>query len=327
MKSQIRNRNWTILLALLVTSGTWAGPPVGVAPAALSQAESLQAVIDRGGPLVYVPKGEYTLDVPLKMRSNLALTFEPGTTVTAAAGAFQGTFAALIVFEGVSNVTVQAEGCVFKMRKADYRDPAKYTPSEWRHVLDVRGSKGVTITGGTYAESGGDGIYLGPWVTDDAAWANSKKHTSNENITIRRAVCDNNFRQGISVVACVGCVIEDSVLKNTNGTSPQAGIDIEPEYQDPIDVTVRRCRSDGNRGPAFMWSLQNVALTYRANNVTVNTPPVRIIQEDNTYNGVPADQPSLRMTGIFKADAPTGYLCDNIPKGSALQWNDLVWKK
>lgn len=319
----MRNLIWLALLCSCVH----AGPPIGVTPVALSQAESLQAVIDRGGPLVFVPKGTYQLDAPLRLKSGMTLFCEPGTVIEAAQGAFKGLHDSLIQVVNVENVTLIAEGATFRMRKADYMDPAKYTVSEHRHAIDVRGSKNVTIAGGTFADSGGDGVFLGPLVIDDAAWANGKRHWPNVNVTVRRATCDNNVRQGISVVACTGCIIEDCVLTRTSGLSPQAGIDCEPEYQDPIDVTIRRCRSEGNRGPAYMWSLQNVALTYRANNATVSTPPVRIIMEGNTYAGVPADQPSLRMTGIFKADSPTGYLCDNIPKGSVLQWNDLVWKK
>ena len=315
---------WLLFLCSCVS----AGQPVGISPTALSQGESLQAVIDRGGPLVYVPKGVYQLDTPLKLRSNLTLFVESGTAIEAAVGAFQGKEDSLIVIAGMENVTIAAEGATFKMRKDDYRDATKYPiKSEFRHCLDIRGSKNVTITGGTFADSGGDGIYLGPLILDDPAWANSKRHIPNESIVIRRVTCDNNFRQGISVVACVGCLIEDSMLARTNGTSPQAGIDVEPEYQDPIDVTIRRCKSVDNRGPAFMWSLQNVALTYRANNVTVNTPPVRIIMEGNTYDGVPLTQPTLRMTGIFRADPPTGYLAPNIPPGSTLQWDSLTWKK
>jgi hypothetical protein len=137
--------------------------------------------------------------------------------------------------------------------------------------------------------------------------------------------------QGISVVAAkglrgdaagvggyYGVTIEDCVLTRTNGTSPQAGIDVEPEPPDPADVLIRRCRSEGNRGPAYIWALQHMQ---------PDDYPPRIVMEDCSFSGVPNDQPSLRLVGIFSATAPVGYLEARLPAGTLLQWNDLIWKK
>lgn len=309
-------------LVLFVSSLVGASGPVGIAPSQLSSQESLQAVIDRGGPLVYVPKGHYLLDSTLRLRSNLVLHFEPGTILEAAPGSMKGMFDSLIAGNGVQNVAIYAHGATFRMRKSDYRDPAKYEKSEFRHVLALMGCRDVSIFGGLYEKSGGDGIYVGP--------LEGPPRIPCERILIRGVACDDNFRQGISVVAArgrrgepseggyFGVTIEDSVMTRTNGTSPQAGIDVEPEPPDPADVLIRRCRSEGNRGPAYMWSLQHMQ---------PDDYPPRIIMENCTYSGVPADQPSIRMVGIFSASHPTGYLEDRLPAGTHLQWNDLIWKK
>ncbi len=302
----------------VVPSSFAQSPAIGIAPMQLTQGESLQAVIDRGGPLVFVPKGSYTLSETLHLRSDLILHFEPGTVIEAAEGAFKGVEDCLIVAAKCRNVTFNADGAIFRMRKADYRDKDKYADSEFRHALGIRGCRDVTINGGLYEFSGGDGIYLGPFVEAD------KRRVPNENIVIRRAVCHENLRQGISVLSAkrpsdgYGLVIEDCQLMNTNGKSPQSGIDIEPEPGDVVDVIVRRCHSESNRGPAYMWSLQHMR---------PSTPPPRIIFEQCTYANVPPDQPSFRMTGIYSAVAPTGYLEANLPKGTWLQWDTLVLQK
>lgn len=314
---------------------------------AFAQSPSLQSLIN--GDRVKIPAGIYTLTEPLRLRSNLTLEFEPGTLVQAAAGAFKGKADCLVVAEGVQNLSIVAEGVVFRMRKADYLGPwdkpgetnaQGYAKSEDRHVLSLLACVNCTITGGTFADSGGDGIFIGSTIVDDVGFANNKKHTPCENVIIRRANCDNNFRQGISVVAAkgkpgeagyFGATIEDCVLTKTAGTSPQSGIDVEPEYTDPIDVAIRRCRSEGNRGPAYVWSLQNMALGYRAPAGTAAMPPVRLVMEGCTAAGVPIDQPVIRMRGIFAGEEQSatakGYLYDNIPKGSLLKLDVWEWKK
>ncbi len=320
MKIAIRS---LLASAVAVGAACLAGQPMGIAPSQLSAQESVQAVIDRGGPLVYVPKGNYTLDSTLRLRSDLVLHFEPGTVIEAAAGAMKGIDDCLIAGHGVQNVSIYAHGATFRMRKAEYRDKANYAVSEFRHALGLFGCKNVAVYGGLYEKSGGDGIFVGP--------LNGPPRVPCERILIRGAACDDNHRQGISVVAArgvrgdaagvggyYGVTIEDCVLTRTIGTSPQAGIDVEPEPPDPVDVLIRRCRSEGNRGPAYMWSLQHMQR---------DDYPPRIVMENCTYSGVPADQPSLRLTGIFSSTQPTGYLEDRLPAGTLLQWNDLIWKK
>lgn len=317
LKREIR---WSLMAAFVVlvfllfyVAFAFAGPPLGVAPTALSQAQTLQAVIDQGGPLVFVPKGTYEVAAPIRLRSNLILQFESGTALVAAEGAFKGINDSLVVMEDLDHVAIQAEGAIFRMQKALYRKPDLYVDSEFRHVFDVRGCRDVSLYGGTFADSGGDGIYLGPFVKPD------KSRVENERINIRRVTCDNNLRQGISIVSCVDCLIEDSVLKNTNGKSPQAGCDVEPQWGDLIDVTIRRCHADGSRGPGWMWSLQHLVAT---------DPPARIVMLDCTYANVPIDQPALRMTGIYNDETkPTGYLKSNLPPGTELRWDSLILRK
>lgn len=49
-----------------------------------------------------------------------------------------------------------------------------------------------------------------------------------QNINISYASIDNCRRNGISIISANGVIIKKSVISNINGTSPQDGIDIEP---------------------------------------------------------------------------------------------------
>ncbi|NJN00443.1 MAG: right-handed parallel beta-helix repeat-containing protein, partial [Aquincola sp.] len=50
---------------------------------------------------------------------------------------------------------------------------------------------------------------------------------------------DNNRRQGLSIVEANGVLVTDSVFKNTRGTRPSAGIDLEPSSFRGPDVPHR----------------------------------------------------------------------------------------
>ncbi len=305
------------VLGLLICTGSptvyaQQAEPVGMAAPRVSatgfpKAPTLQSIVDRPGATIDVPYGEYVLDLPLLLRSNLNLRFAPGTRVSAAKGAFRGIDDALVVIAGVENVVIQADECTFKMRKDDYQDEKLYKSSEWRHVVTIRGSKNIAIIGGRYESSGGDGIYIGPLIT-------ASQRTPCENVQILGVTCNDNFRQGISVLNGKNLLIADSLLSGTAGTSPQAGIDVEPEYGDFVDIVVRNCLSKGNRGPAYMVNLSKISRDSSAH----------IEFHDCVSSGVPADQVEFRVIGVFD---DRGRILDNLPAGTYLSWNGLVWKK
>jgi hypothetical protein len=125
------------------------------------------------------------------------------------------------------------------MHRTDYDGP-DYDKAEWRHVLSFRGCTNVTVVGLTLAESGGDGIYLGA----------GRNRQTNRNVIIRDVVCDQNYRQGISVITAENLLIENCVLKNTAGTAPAAGIDFEPNHPSErlVNCVMRNCVIEDNQG-------------------------------------------------------------------------------
>ena len=65
---------------------------------------------------------------------------------------------------------------------------------------------------------------------------------------IKDVVTDNCYRQGISVISARNLLIENNVFKNTGGTPPGAGIDLEPNRPDEklVNVIIRNNIFDNN---------------------------------------------------------------------------------
>ena len=206
----------------------------------------LQRAIDSGADKVVVPNtGKDWFIRPITLAADQELFFEPGVVVTARKGFFQGTHDCLFTAEEKSNVKLSGYGATFRMRKSDYTGPS-YVDGQWRHGLRFEGCSNVEIAGLTIEDTGGDAIYMG----DQGAQG------YNQNVTIRDVVLDNNYRQGISIISAKDVLIEDSTFRNTSGTGPAAGIDLEPDtwWAQMSNIVVRDCLAENNQGPGFIAS-------------------------------------------------------------------------
>lgn len=184
---------------------------------------------------------------PLTGVSHQEIVLESGTELLALKGAFRSKSDCLLSFQECENVTLRGERKAGKparirMHKRDYQS-ADYEKSEWRHGLSFSGCRNVLIEDLAIEETGGDGIYLGT----------TQNKTPNRNVVIRRVDCNGNHRQGISVISVEKLLVEDCLLRNTEGTPPQSGIDFEPNH--PADLLanciVRNCVVESNAGRGF----------------------------------------------------------------------------
>ena len=208
--------------------------------------EIIQKAIDSGArKLVFDRQAGPWVARPLVGRSNLELIFEDGVELVAKRGEFHGIRDYLFRFECVSNVIIRGlgeKGGTFRMWKRDYQDLKAYAKSEWRYALRLSGVENVLIENMSFRSSGGDGIVIG-----------MNKTVNSRNVTIRKCVCDDNHRQGISLCSGENILIEDTVLSNTRGTPPEAGIDFEPDRPSETiaNVTLRNVVSTNNAGNGF----------------------------------------------------------------------------
>jgi len=214
--------------------------------------DALQAAINSGAKRVIVP--DMTKDWivrPIRLAGNQELVLEEGVVIAAKRGEYRGKGDSVFAAQDVSNLMIRGYGATIRMQKEDYivgkvlldlgwhRWFGQYEKAEWRMALSLRGCTHVSVCGLTLRDSGGDGIYV-----------DGGKQRYCKDIRIRDVVCDNNYRQGISVISVDGLLVENSVFRNTWGTPPSSGVDIEPDSADERvkDVVFRNCRFEDNYG-------------------------------------------------------------------------------
>lgn len=246
-----KNRISAVLLALgmlLPLSGkTVRASSFGFDPEDGTQA--LQKALDSGADKVIVDNpGKDWIVRPLFLRSDQEIIFEKGVTIRAKKGAFKGRTDCLFQGQNVSNIKLRGEGDVlFVMNKRDYDNPALYRHAEWRSAIGLFGVENITISGLHLKSSGGDGIYIGA----------SKERRLSRNITVENVICEDHYRQGMSVICVRGLAVRNSKFIKTAGTAPQCGIDFEPNRPDQgfSDVLIENCEFSANKRAGIMFCL------------------------------------------------------------------------
>ncbi|MBI4559429.1 MAG: right-handed parallel beta-helix repeat-containing protein [Candidatus Hydrogenedentes bacterium] len=222
--------------------------------------EALQAAINSSARRVIVPNMKRDWIVrPIQLAGDQELILEKGVVITAKRGEYRGKGDSVFRARDVSNLTVRGYGATVRMQKEDYivgkvlldldwhRWFDQYEKAEWRMTLSLNGCTNVNVYGLTLKDSGGDGIYI----------AGGKEKRPCRNIHIKDVVCDNHYRQGISIISVDGLLVENSVFKNTWGTPPSAGVDIEPDSPEEIvkDIVFRDCDFTDNYGDGIQAHL------------------------------------------------------------------------
>jgi hypothetical protein len=187
---------------------------------------------------------------PIYLPSNTNLLVDPGVVIQATAG--YGTYQRMINIADVSNVTINAAGSTFRMRKSEY------TSGEYRHCLIISGASNVTIHGVTCNDSGGDGLLI-----------TGSNQSYSYNVTVEDSTFNNNRRQGFTLTSGQSIYIRRCHFTNTNGTAPQNGIDFEPNNANErlVDVHIEDSSTDGNVGDGVGIGI---------NNMTSSSQPVSI---------------------------------------------------
>jgi len=282
---------------------------------------ALQAAINSGAKQVVVENlGKPWIVRPIKLANDQEITFKRGVEVIAKQGEFKGITDCLFEADDGKNIILNGYGATLRMRKTDYMGP-DYKKAEWRHILCLRSCTNMKILGLTITESGGDGIYI----------STSKTAGTNKNITIKDVVCDNNYRQGITVNTAEDLLIENTVMKNTQGTNPEAGIDFEPNYSTErlVNILVQNCRTDHNHALGYVFSLHVLDATSTPVSIKVENC---VSVSDGSYSAYieTGNTPEKAVTGniefnncSFQDAGYAGAFVTNLPSnGCKVQFND-----
>ena len=283
--------------------------------------DALQAAIDSGAKRLVVPNMHADWIIrPIKLAGNQELIFEPGTVVTAKRGEYRGRGDSMFTAQDVENLTIRGYGATFRMWKQDYinglvleqfgwhRWYGQYEKAEWRMTLAIRGSKHVNVSGLTLKDSGGDGIYVN----------GGKERSFSEDVLLRDIVCDNHYRQGISVISAENLKVENCEFSNTWGTPPSSGVDIEPDKMEQRikNVTFSGCKFMDNVGDGIEVFLAHT--TDKSDDVTLRFENCYISSQHGT---------GIRVSKI-RDDGPGGHIeFDNCTVESTVGYGIKVQEK
>jgi hypothetical protein len=187
---------------------------------------AIQAAIDAlplTGGTVYIPSGKYMIDalVSINMRSHVRMLMDSTTELHAITNGV--TRYHIIKVWGVNNVEIVGGNVVGE------RDTHTGTTGEWGYGINISGSEDVEILNVHISNCWGDGLLIGG--LGSGAILQRSNH-----VTLNNIVTDNNRRQGLTLAPSHHVYIYNSTFSHSNGTAPQAGIDMEPQTQGNVDT-------------------------------------------------------------------------------------------
>jgi hypothetical protein len=208
----------------------------------------VQAALDRHMSIVLPARDGGWPVGPLHItRSNIHLVLEENCKVYARNGSFHGTSDMLLRAVGVTNLTIEGTGaqCGFRMDKHTYMaQPKLYPKSEDRMGLAFYNCSDVNLRNFSVRDTGGDGLYI-------------NNLTRGSIIGVQSV---GNYRQGLSIISASHLHIDSCSFADTAGTSPQAGIDCEPNHPRDVlhNITFNNCQVWGNVGGGVVISLHGL---------------------------------------------------------------------
>ena len=178
------------------------------------------------GKNIYVPKstGSYRIDpsLGLSLKSNTIIFFEEGAILENLPHDL--THYSMLLLKDIENVTI------YNPQLNGRRDLNSATDGEWGMGIYMQGAKNIKIYNANIENCWGDGMAFGKGTENDYC----------EDIYISFAKVNNNRRNGYSLASIKNFYAVTLISMNTNGTSPQKGLDIEPndnnEYLENIHI-------------------------------------------------------------------------------------------
>lgn len=168
----------------------------------------------------------------------------------------------MIYIENIQNVAVYFADLVGD------RHAHQTSKGEWGMGVFIRHSENILVENATISNLWGDGIYIG------------NIHKPSSNIVVRGARIDSSRRNGISIIAGDGITIENCIISNTAGTSPEFGIDIEPNKPDDQlrNIILADNITFNNKAGGLLFAFDNLQDSHSA------TPNVEVFNHQDYYS-------------------------------------------
>lgn len=255
---------------------------------------AINALPSTGG-TIDVPAGTYLIDalVSLRLRSYMHLRLAPDAVLVAKPNASERS--TIVYANKVRDVEISGG------RVIGERDGHNGTTGEWGHGVFVRGCSNVIVRDIHISKCWGDGIVIAGADVWQAPMVPTK------NVVVANIVSTGSRRQALSVGYVRDVKIYDSEFSNSNGTTPQCGVDLEPEngntsykvlfenclvrgnarygmllYKGAQGVTVRRCTVEDNGSCGIVT--RNAVATYIVSSTIRNNSATGLFIQDGTRN-------------------------------------------
>lgn len=220
-------------------------------------------------------KGTYKINNVIATGSNITIIFEPGVIIDATGLPNETT--SLFAISNQTNVTMIGNGATFNGARATAVVEGNSA------AFFVYGSDNVLIRDFNINGFATDGITL----TGDAGASGPCT-----NVRIEGCYCNNNRRNGLSIIHAKGVVVQGGVYRNSNGApnGPHAGIDVEPNSQNfAQNILISGVRTQDNAGPGLL-------LVPSAQSVDADTEFDVVVEGYRSDNdGTVAGNPALRF--------------------------------
>jgi hypothetical protein len=199
------------------------------------------------------PSGTVYESGMIRLRSDQTLSWDAGVTLRARALSFPGPTDSFITIQDASNVHLLGSGgASLVMRKGEYHD------GEWRHAVNALSAHDISVEGLRIADTGGDGIYISD---------SGNPAAPSTRVLISNVWCDNNSRNGLSVINVDGLEVRNSTFSNTRSlypnevaaAGPWSGIDFEPNSKEQrlSNISVHDVNVFGNKNFGILFALGN----------------------------------------------------------------------
>ncbi|UJF28810.1 right-handed parallel beta-helix repeat-containing protein [Kaistella sp. 97-N-M2] len=190
----------------------------------------------------------------IKLKSNSKVIFQTNTLLKLLPNN-KNTYHILLI-DGVKNIDI------YNANIEGDRDQHLDTQGEWGMGIWIKHSENINLYSPKVTNCWGDGIYIG-----------NQKNITSKNIFINYAFVDNNRRNGISIISGENITIKNAIVSNTNGTEPEAGVDIEPNTNndDVKNIIIENLYTFNNAKRGLLMVFDNLIGDKQKNiNVLVN---------------------------------------------------------
>jgi len=236
----VRTRGTTVL-----DVKTYGAKGNGIADDTAAIQAAINALPTTGG-TVKIPAGTYLIDTSKKinLRSSMLLQMDPAAILKAKTSSLSRHY--ILYISNKSDVEIAGGQLVGD------RDTHVYATSgthEWGHGIQILGGKRVTVRDTRISKCTGDGVCIGGASAD---------------VVIANIISTVNRRQGLSITNCTNIKVYDSEFSFTQGTSPECGIDIEPDEPYTCSgILIQNCRLNNNKKYGInIWK--------RSSDITIN---------------------------------------------------------